>query len=64
VDEFESGRRRCFAGTVEISIRLETVVEKSVLVILSVTLGEGTNKGETEQLKNPARQVPGVNTLG
>ena len=48
VHEFESGWRRCFAGTVVVRIRHETVVEKSVPVIPCVTLREETNRGETE----------------
>src|SRR6202044_1517288 len=63
LDEFERGWRRCFAGAVVVRIGLETVVEKRVLVILSVTLGEGTNKDQTEQAQNPTRPVPGRNSL-
>ena len=68
VNEFECGRSGSFTGAVIVSIRLETVVEKSVLVVLSVTLGErtknhGTNKGEIKQALKPAGPVPRLSSL-
>jgi hypothetical protein len=60
VYQFKRGRRGHFGGTVVISIWLETVVEKNVLVVLSVTVGEWANKGQAEKAKNPWRYTPGL----
>ena len=62
--QLECGWRGCFAGAVVVSIRLETVVEKSVLVILGVALGEGANNSQTQQAQDPERGALGLRSLG
>jgi hypothetical protein len=64
VYQFKRGRRRYFGGAVIISIWLETVVKKNVLVVLSVTVGEWANKGQAEKAQNPRRYTPGLLPIG
>ena len=51
MDEFEGGRSGSSTGAVVVSIRFKTVVEKSVLVILSIRFGEWKNSGQKQELQ-------------